>query len=70
MSSESYKVKGMSCHGCERSVELAVAKAPGVESVKASAQNGTIEVQFKDEPVAEAIIREAVEKSGYSYAGK
>jgi len=70
MTIETYRVKGMSCHGCERSVELAVSKTAGIATVKADAQSGTVQVQFDDAPIDENVIRIAIEKSGYTFVGK
>lgn len=39
-----FKVSGMMCHHCESRVEKAVSAIPGVESVKADAQSGTVTV--------------------------
>jgi len=67
---ETYRVGGMSCGGCERSVELAVAKLAGVVRVRADAKNSSMEVEFDGAPLDVSALREAVEKSGYRLEGR
>ena len=70
MKIENYKVKGMSCGGCEHSVELAVSQISGVAKAKADAKTGTLTVEFTLDPASDETVRAAVEKSGYTYAGR
>ena len=62
-----YTVEGMHCSHCEAAVCRAVEDLPGVESAKASAGRKTLTIKG---PVAEADIRAAVEKAGYTFKGK
>lgn len=62
-----YSVEGMHCSHCEAAVERAVEEIPGVESAKASAPRNTLTIKG---PAAEAAIKEAVEKAGYTFKGK
>ena len=62
-----YTVEGMHCSHCESAVVRAVEDIPGVESAKASAGRKTLTIKG---PAAEADIRAAIEKAGYTFKGK
>ena len=62
-----YTVEGMHCSHCEAAVVRAVEDMPGVESAKASATRNTLTIKG---PAAEADVRAAVEKAGYTFKGK
>lgn len=55
-------VEGMSCSGCEQSVETAVSKVAGVRNVTADADAGTVTV---DGDADEETLREAVSEAGF-----
>ena len=57
----------MHCSHCEAAVVRAVEDMPGVESAKASATRNTLTIKG---PAAEADVRAAVEKAGYTFKGK
>ncbi len=63
---KTYKVNGMSCGGCATSVERSIkATTPGA-SVQVDLENGLVTV----EGVAEdAVVQQAVEEAGFTYAG-
>ncbi|MBM3328547.1 MAG: heavy-metal-associated domain-containing protein [Calditrichaeota bacterium] len=61
-------VLGMHCHGCERSVENAIKRLPGVVSAKADAMASKVEVA-SDQPLDPDAVRKAVESAGYMFAG-
>ncbi|QLG63922.1 heavy-metal-associated domain-containing protein [Halorarum salinum] len=60
--SETITVEGMSCAGCEGTVEDALAEVPGVES--ASADRTTDSASVEGEADTEALVR-AVADAGY-----
>ena len=62
-----YTVEGMHCSHCEAAVVRALESVEGVESAKASAPRKTLTVKGT---AAEADIRAAVEKAGYTFKGK
>ena len=62
-----YTVEGMHCSHCEAAICRAVESIPGVESAQASAPGKTLTVKGT---AAEADIRAAVEKAGYTFKGK
>lgn len=58
-----YKIEGMTCQHCVRSVERALGKVPGVEQVReVSLERGEAEVIGT--PTDEAVVR-AIEGEGY-----
>jgi copper chaperone CopZ len=63
------KVSGMTCAGCENTVQTSVAKIEGVKSVKASATAGTALVEYASGIVDTAMIRKAITASGYGVKG-
>lgn len=46
MSRQHFYISGMTCSGCERTLERAVSRLKGVESVQANHQKGLLEVAF------------------------
>ena len=58
-------VEGMTCGGCELAVKRAVGKLEGVDSVKASHEDGRAEVTYDPGKVTIEQIVEAIEKLGY-----
>lgn len=62
-----YTVEGMHCSHCEAAVVRAVEDVPGVESASASASRKTLTIKG---PAAEADVRTAVEKAGYTFKDK
>ncbi len=69
MISAIYKIQGMSCGGCERSVELAVMKVPGVTEAKADAKLGTLRLSYASGEVTPEVVASAVNASGYKFVG-
>lgn len=62
-----YRVDGMTCGGCARSVGNAVkTAAPTVEVVHVDPAKGTLEVRGAHDP---SVLREAIEDAGFDWAG-
>ncbi|MFW6320568.1 MAG: heavy-metal-associated domain-containing protein [Halohasta sp.] len=55
-------VSGMSCTGCESTVETAVSELSGVQGVDADHEAGTVTVEGD---VDEGAVAQAIEDSGY-----
>ena len=55
-------VSGMSCTGCESTVEAAVSELAGVQSVDADHEAGTVTVESD---VDEEAVEEAIRDTGY-----
>jgi copper chaperone CopZ len=60
-----FDVQGMDCTGCERTINDAVAKVPGVMACRASFENGTAEVEIAKPMPADAIVQ-AIDDKGYT----
>ncbi|QOP42795.1 hypothetical protein FJR45_02045 [Sulfurimonas sediminis] len=58
-------VNGMTCMGCEVTLEGAVSKIEGVVKVKASAKNNQAAVEFDKTKTDEESIRKSIIESGY-----
>lgn len=67
MTTQTYKVKGMNCGGCERSVELSVSQVTGVAGCKADAPSGSLKVEFSADPVPADLVKQAVARAGYTF---
>lgn len=59
-------ITGMTCTGCEQTVQTSVAKLEGVKSVKASFQTGTAIIEYNPAKVDSLKIKEAITGSGYT----
>jgi copper chaperone len=59
------RVEGMHCNKCAQSIAKALKATPGVEQVNVSFENGEAIVQFDDQKVSEAQIREVINKTGF-----
>jgi copper chaperone len=64
MERELFAVSGMTCTGCERSVENALRGLDGVTRVAADHTDGTVEMVV-DEGVPSDALRDAIESAGY-----
>lgn len=69
MTDVAFHVEGMTCEGCENSIQRAVGQIPGVESVRADHAARVVEVSFAAEP-DEGAVRAAVEGAGFDYVGR
>ncbi|MGP3965299.1 heavy-metal-associated domain-containing protein [Nonomuraea sp. 3N208] len=67
MSSATYTVKGMTCGHCVGSVKSEVGKIAGVTDVDVDLATGKVTVTG-NEPIDEALVRDAVEEAGYEVA--
>lgn len=64
MQRKTVSVSGMSCSGCEQSVESALSTIDGVTRVDADHEGDTVEVVV-DEAASGNDIRDAIEAAGY-----
>ncbi len=60
------RVAGMTCASCERRIETALGKLPGVESAKASMAAGRVDVVFDPELVDSSAFKASIEGAGYT----
>ncbi|GLR78129.1 hypothetical protein GCM10007856_07990 [Azospirillum oryzae] len=63
---DAYKVDGMTCGGCARSVSNAITKAAPDAAVTVDLATGTVLV---DGGVPADVVRQAVEAAGFDFAG-
>lgn len=61
-----FKVKGMTCGGCEAGVKMTVKRLDGVQAVEASHTEMRATVTYDAEKVTPQAIVEAIEKLGYT----
>ncbi len=60
-----YKVEGMTCGDCEKSICKGVKELSGIRTVEASHENSTARVVFDPSQINEEGIIAAIEKRGY-----
>lgn len=60
--SKTFQVSGMTCGGCQRSVERVVEKLPGVTHVEVDLSSGRVVVH--GEPESAAVV-EAIQRAGF-----
>jgi len=65
-----FAVEGMTCNGCENTVQEAVTKIEGVTSVKASHLDSTAVVSFDTTLTTTTIIGNAITEAGYVVLGE
>jgi len=65
MTSNEYRVTGMTCGHCEMSVREEVGEIPGVEDLQVSAKTGTLVVSGPGE-IDDVQVLAAVQEAGYS----
>lgn len=58
-------IQGMTCAGCERKIERALARVPGVSAVKGSYARGTAQITYEPGTTDIGALRAAVEAAGY-----
>jgi copper chaperone CopZ len=62
-------IKGMSCTGCEQTIQNCVAEIEGVKSVTATFTSGKAFVDYNPGLVDTAMIKKAISQSGYKVTG-
>lgn len=67
MKREALSVTGMSCNGCEQTVENALRTISGVTRAEADHETDTVEVVIEDD-VTDEDLNDAIENAGYDVA--
>lgn len=62
-------ISGMTCTGCEQTIQTNVAKMEGVKSVKAIFSAGKAFIDYNPSLVDSARIRKTITESGYTVTG-
>ena len=65
VSSAKIMVEGMTCDGCEKTVETRVAKLDGVTEVDASHTDASVVVKYDASKVDRSDLTAAIDKAGY-----
>lgn len=65
VTTRTFRVDGMTCGGCVRSVTNAVTRVAGVSRVEVSLENKAATVEFDAAAVAPAAIVAAIEAAGF-----
>jgi mercuric ion binding protein len=63
-------IEGMTCTGCENTIQEAVTKIDGVKSIKASHLDSTAVVSFDESKTSIAAIGDAINEAGYVFKGE
>ena len=63
-------IEGMTCTGCENTVQESVTKIAGVTEIKASHLDSTAVISFDSTKTSIAAIGEAVTEAGYVFKGE
>ena len=66
---ETIKVDGMTCGGCEDNVRRALSQMPGVTVVEPDHTTDTVRVTFEASTVDAQTIRERIDEIGYQVLG-
>ena len=67
---ETYLIEGMSCSGCERTIQRVIGNLEGVTASKADLTSATVSLEYDPEKVTIDKIKEAVDKVGYKFVGQ
>lgn len=67
---DSYLVEGMSCSGCERSIQRVISNLPGVTSAKADLKSSSISFEYEPSKVTVDDVKSAVSRIGYKIVDK
>jgi mercuric transport protein len=59
------RVEGMKCNQCSASVAKALKATDGVEKVEVSSEKGEAVIQYDDQKVTEAKLREVINSTGF-----
>ena len=63
-----FNVQGMTCGGCERSVQNALTSHKGVVAAKADRTSGTVAVEFDPAQIEQAALAKAITAAGFQVA--
>jgi copper chaperone CopZ len=63
-----FRVQGMTCGGCERSVQNALTSRQGVSAAKADRAAGLVTVEFDPAQIQQAALAKAITEAGFEVA--
>lgn len=65
MRSTTFRIEGMHCDGCARTIQSLVAAEPGVHAAAVSLKDGEARVLYDFEATSEDRLAAAIERAGY-----
>ena len=65
----SFKVDGMTCGGCVKSIQNALNEQNGINTATADLDNASVEVEYHSALIAAAAIKAAIETAGFDVVG-
>jgi copper chaperone len=65
----SFKVDGMTCGGCVKSIQNALNEQNGINTAIADLDNASVEVEYDSALIAAAAIKAAIETAGFDVVG-
>jgi copper chaperone len=68
MTTINLNVEGLTCGGCEKSVRNALLAHDGVTEVTASHETGVVAIEFDDNQIEQAVLKQAIEDAGFDVA--
>lgn len=63
-----FKVQGMTCGGCERSVQNALTSRAGVSQAKADRTAGIVSVEYDPTKIEKEALAKAITEAGFQVA--
>lgn len=62
------RVSGMTCGGCEKSVQNALTSHTGVKSAKADRATGVVAIEFDPAVIQRTVLEKAITDAGFQVA--
>lgn len=70
MKTTTFKIEGMHCDGCARTIKTLVEKEPGVKMTTVSYKDGEARVLFDPQSTDEDRLAATIQKPGYRVIGR
>ncbi len=70
MTTKTYKVSGMTCSGCVRTVQTILQNQDGVNMAEVSLEPSEAKIEFDESQTSSEKLREAVAQMGYTLASE
>ena len=65
MNSATFKIEGMHCDGCARTIKALISAEPGVQAAEVSFKDGQARILYDPQTTREDQLVKAVEQGGY-----
>jgi copper chaperone CopZ len=65
MATINLKVEGITCGGCEKSIQKALLAHDGVSSASASHEAGMVDINYDDAQIQPEALKQAIEDAGF-----